>query len=35
MAVVSTPRLYGMGDTVGHAISSSHDGRLKVQRALP
>ena len=31
MAVVCTLRLYGVRDTVGHAISSSHDGRLEAQ----
>ena len=30
MAIVCTLCLYRVGDTVSHAISSSHDGRLKV-----
>jgi hypothetical protein len=34
MAIVCTLRLHRMGDTIGHAVSSSHDGRLEAQETL-
>jgi hypothetical protein len=34
MAIVRTLRLYRVRDTVGHAVSSSHDGRIEAQERL-
>ena len=34
VAIVRTLRLYRVRDTVGHAVSSSHDGRIEAQERL-
>ena len=34
MAIVCTLHVYGVRDPVGHAVSSSHDGRIVAQEKL-